>query len=93
MSEDRRYVFFDDELDEVSNPNVTETTTYVVDVQDLDNPVFATSFTSGLCTRDHNLMVRGSRVYEANYASGLRVFATPTVEYVRNSASSDRYVR
>ncbi|MEE9294948.1 MAG: choice-of-anchor B family protein [Phycisphaerae bacterium] len=74
LSEDGQFVFIDDELDELDNPNVTETTTYVIDVSDLSNPQFVTTFTSGLCSIDHNLMVRGNFVFQANYTTGLRIF-------------------
>ncbi|MFQ5414429.1 MAG: choice-of-anchor B family protein, partial [Phycisphaerae bacterium] len=42
--------------------------------QTLENPTLATTFTNGLGTIDHNMMVRGNFLYEANYSSGLRVF-------------------
>ena len=73
LSGDKRYLFIDDELDERRSA-VSETTTYVADVRDLENPVLLPSFTSGVCAIDHNLTVRGIHVFEANYASGLRVF-------------------
>ncbi len=74
LSADRRYLFVDDELDEQNRPNVTTTTTYVIDVQNLSSPQYVTSFTSGQPTIDHNLFVRGNYVFEANYTSGLRIF-------------------
>ncbi len=91
LSEDRRYLFIDDELDERTIPEVTETTTYVGDVQDLENPHFLTSFTSGTCAIDHNLMVRGHRVYEANYTSGLRVFDFSDINDVQPIAFFDTH--
>ena len=60
LSEDRRYLFWNDEADE-SSGNVTVTTTYVGDVQDLAQPTLLTTFTSNKCSIDHNLMVRGDR--------------------------------
>lgn len=71
-SEDRQYVFFDDELDELFGA-VAQTTTYVADVQDLANPTLAATFTHAGCWIDHNLHVRGDRVYQAHYSAGLRV--------------------
>jgi len=68
------YLYVDDELDELQNPAITTTTTYVFDVSEIIFPTFVTSFTNGVCSTDHNLSVRDSFVYEANYASGLRVF-------------------
>lgn len=72
LSEDGRYLFFGDELDELSN-KVAQTTTYIVDVQDLANPTLVTTFLHGGCWIDHNMMVRGDRLYQAQYSAGLRV--------------------
>jgi len=74
LSEDRRYLFTNDELDELQDGDVTTTTTYVWDVQDLSNPEMVHTFTSGRTSTDHNLMVRDQFVFEANYSSGLQVF-------------------
>jgi choice-of-anchor B domain-containing protein len=73
LGDDKRYLFFGDELDE-RDGLVSETLTYVVDVQDLANPVMLSPFSNGMCAIDHNLMVRGNYVYEANYSTGLRIF-------------------
>jgi choice-of-anchor B domain-containing protein len=81
LSEDRQYLFVADELDEVGG-NVATTTTYVFDVSDVANPVFLNSFTSGLPATDHNLVVEGDFVFEANYASGLRVFDASSINAV-----------
>lgn|GEM_PF-4723679 len=67
-------LFIDDELDELQNPAVSTTTTYVINITDLSNPSFMTSFTNGLAATDHNLMLRGNFVFEANYSSGLRIY-------------------
>jgi choice-of-anchor B domain-containing protein len=75
LSEDGNTLFMGDEGDERVG-NVSNTTTYVIDVQDPANLAFvpAQHFTGESCAIDHNLMVRGDRVYEANYTTGLRVF-------------------
>ena len=72
LSVDRRYVYFNDETDE--SVSGTPTTTRVIDVSDLSNPVQAATFSNGNTARDHNLFTWGSLVFEANYRSGLRVF-------------------
>ncbi len=82
LTADRRHILVDDELDEVNLPNVNTTTTYVINVENLSNPQFITTFTNGLPTVDHNLMIRNyntpqglkSFAFEANYTSGLRVY-------------------
>jgi choice-of-anchor B domain-containing protein len=73
LSEDRRFLYVDDELDEKTQ-KVATTTTYVFNVEDLTDPKYLTSFTSGRTSIDHNAYVRGRFIYEANYTSGLRVF-------------------
>jgi len=72
LSPDRNYVYFDDEVDEYDTGNPT--TTRIIDVSDLANPTQVAIFTNGNSARDHNLFTRGSRIFEANYRSGLRVF-------------------
>ncbi len=73
LSTDRRYLFAGDELDELFA--VTPTTkTLVFDVLDIEQPVQLASFSSGLPATDHNMMVRGDFLFEANYTSGMRIF-------------------
>jgi choice-of-anchor B domain-containing protein len=80
LSEDRRYFYLNDELDEF---NDRTTRTFVIDVSDLENPVEIGAFGNGGRATDHNLYVRGDRIFEANYRSGLRVFdASDPVEPV-----------
>jgi len=71
LSDDRRYMFIGDEGDEFGG---LFTTTYVADLIDLDNPALVTTFTNGLPSTDHNMMVKGDFLYQANYSSGLRVW-------------------
>ncbi len=73
LSEDRRYVYIDDELDEYYG-TVNQTTTRIYDVQDLANPVFVGTFTTGLRTIDHNQYTHNGKIFQSNYHSGLRVF-------------------
>ncbi len=72
LSTDLNTFYLGDELDEEEFGSTT--TTYVFDVSDLTNPTLVTTFTNGLTSIDHNLMVAGSLIFEANYTSGLRVF-------------------
>jgi choice-of-anchor B domain-containing protein len=72
LSEDRRYLYVDDELDE--GDSVSVTTSRVFDVQDLANPAFLGTFTSGLPAIDHNQYTHNGMIFQANYRSGLRVF-------------------
>ena len=90
LSDDRNYLFVNDELDE-RNGLVPSTTTYVIDVADLDAPSNHSSFTNGSQAVDHNLMVRNDVVYEANYQSGLRVWAACNINNIREIGYFDTY--
>ncbi len=70
-SQDLKYLYIDDELDE---DGTIFTSTKVVDISNLSNPVVKTPFANQSTAIGHNLYVRGNRIYEANYKSGLRVF-------------------
>ena len=73
LSEDRNFLYLNDELDE---DGILPTTTIVIDVSDLALPTYVGSFSNGSQATGHNLYVKGSRIYEANYRSGLRIFDT-----------------
>jgi choice-of-anchor B domain-containing protein len=71
LTEDHRFLFVGDELDE---PNFgVPTRTHVFDVSDLTNPQYLYPYEAATTSIDHNLYVRGNRVYQANYSAGLRV--------------------
>ena len=72
LTEDRRHLMVDDEIDEQSI-GFGATRTMVFDVADLDNPEFGFFYFSPLNTSDHNQYVRGHYVFQSNYASGLRI--------------------
>lgn len=90
LGADQKYLFFDDELDEFFG-NVPTTTTYVADVQDLDNPSLVTTFTTGLPATDHNLFIRGDFLYCANYASGLHIWDISDVNNAQHVGFFDTY--
>ena len=72
MTEDHRYFYQNDEGDEPQGL-VEGTRTLVWDVTDLDDPVLAKEYIATTTTTDHNLYVRGNRMYQSNYGSGLRI--------------------
>ncbi len=72
LSDDQRYLYLNDELDEGSTVPVT--TTRIINVEDPANPFLVGTFTTGLPSIDHNLYVRDGLIYQSNYTSGLRVF-------------------
>ena len=72
LSEDQRFFFLGDESDESSGV-VSETTTYIFDLEDLDNPQWISSYGHGTQGADHNLYTRGHFVHQSNYADGWRL--------------------
>ncbi|WP_419164318.1 choice-of-anchor B family protein [Candidatus Palauibacter sp.] len=72
LSEDRRYFYLDDELDELVG-TTDRTKTIVWDVTDLDDPVAVADYYGPNNATDHNLYVKGDRMYQANYQAGFRV--------------------
>lgn len=89
LSDDRRHLFMGDEADE-SRFNLT-TTTHLVNVEDLGNPQYIGSFTNGRSSIDHNLMVRGHFVFEANYTSGLRIYDVSDINTIQEIAYFDTH--
>jgi len=72
LTEDQRYFLQDDELDETGGTEST-TTTYIWNVEDLDDPVLAATFFNPTGVIDHNQFVLGRYSVQANYTSGLRI--------------------
>lgn len=72
LSEDHRYFYLNDELDEVAG-GAARTRTLIFDVAQLDDPVLVEQYLGETAATDHNLYVRGTYVYESNYVAGLRI--------------------
>ena len=70
LTEDHRYFFVNDELDEGGGAT---TRTLIFDVQELDDPVFVGAWHGPTTAIDHNLYIHAGKLYEANYTAGLRV--------------------
>ena len=70
LTEDHRFFLLGDELDELRAGHRART--YVWDVRQVDAPRVIGVY-EGTTSTDHNLYVRGDRVYEANYTTGLRI--------------------
>ena len=89
-TEEQDFLFIGDELDEliqagwefaaafgpvVEDPTKKpQTGTYIIDIRDLDNPVFFDRFEHGVVGLDHNFIVKEDKLYVADYTSGTRVF-------------------
>ena len=72
FTDDQRYMYSNDEADELQG-KAERTRTIVWDMTDLENPTVANQFLLSETSSDHNLYVKGDRMYQSNYKSGLRV--------------------
>ncbi len=88
LSEDHRFFFLNDELDEIAG-TTPKTRTLVWDVMDLDDPVLVKEYFGVTAATDHNLYVRGNLMYQSNYVSGLRILDVSDPENPREVAFFD----
>ena len=72
LTEDHRYFYSNDELDEVGGL-VDATRTLIWDLADLDDPLLLSEYMNPTRATDHNMYVRGDRLYMSNNRAGLRV--------------------
>ena len=78
LTEDQRYFFMSDELDELSARRDSTSSwegarTMIWDVADLDDPILAKEHFGEVLSSDHNLYIKGNLMYQSNYTSGLRI--------------------
>jgi choice-of-anchor B domain-containing protein len=71
LSNNKLNLYLNDELDDGSFGGAR---TRLFNVTNLAAPTYLGFFSSGATSIDHNLYVKGNRIYESNYRSGLRVF-------------------
>lgn len=74
LTEDQKYFYLDDELDETGG-TVEKTRTLIWDFSDLENPKLAKEYFSKEAASDHNQYVKGDLLYQSNYRAGLRVLS------------------
>ena len=72
LTEDHRHYYLDDELDELVG-TAPKTRTFIFDVSELDDPILVGSVDGPTGATDHNLYVKGDRMYQANYQAGFRL--------------------
>ena len=72
LTEDHRYFYMNDELDELQGL-ASNTRTLIWDLTDLDDPQMVKEHFGTQKSSDHNLYIVGDRMYQSNYQSGLRV--------------------
>lgn len=72
LSEDAKYFYLDDELDEQNLGSVQKT--FVFDVSDPANAFLVGTFTRNEANIDHNQYTRNGFIFQANYTRGLRIY-------------------
>jgi choice-of-anchor B domain-containing protein len=72
LTDDQRFFYLDDELDELVG-QTERTRTLILDVADLDDPVVVGEYLGSTSASDHNLYIKGDRMYQANYRAGLQI--------------------
>lgn len=89
LSDDQRYFFMNDELDEKRFHHNTRT--YVWDLFDLDTPEMIGHYQHNTTAIDHNLFVEDKLMYQANYTAGLRILdvSNPNPQKIKEIAFFD----
>jgi len=72
LTDDQSYYYMNDELDELTGLAPT-TRTLVWDVAELDDPILVNEYFGPTNATDHNLYIKGDRMYQANYQAGFRI--------------------
>ena len=78
LTDDQKYFFVGDELDEINNG--TNTRTIILDFSDLDEPLVHFEYISPHSVIDHNGYVVGDLFYLASYTGGLRILDLKNIE-------------
>jgi choice-of-anchor B domain-containing protein len=71
LTDDHSHILVSDEGDETANG--TNSTTYIFNVKDLDEPKYVGKYVAGNKSIDHNNYIKGDLDYQASYTAGLRI--------------------
>ncbi|MBC14164.1 MAG: hypothetical protein CMM85_14490, partial [Rhodothermaceae bacterium] len=77
FTEDQRWFVVNDEIDEINNGFATRT--IVMDMADLDAPDFSFFHAGTTNASDHNLYIKGDRIFQSNYRAGLQILDATTI--------------
>jgi choice-of-anchor B domain-containing protein len=80
-TEDMTHILLDDEKDEMLNGQENHSgpaqdgraLTRIINVEDLEHPVFTSIWRSAVVSVDHNQYVNGNLSFQSNYGAGLRI--------------------
>lgn len=85
FDKNHKYFYVDDEVDEPQLGNNTRT--IIMDLTDLDNPKYHSSIYGLTKAVDHNLYIKGDRMYQANTGAGLVVYDIADVNNIKRLGS------
>jgi choice-of-anchor B domain-containing protein len=88
FDDEHEYFYMNDEGDEVSGL-VEGTRTLIWDLRELEDPILVGEYISENPAVDHNLYIKGDRMFQSNYDSGLRIFDISDRENIRPIAYFD----
>ena len=88
LTDDHRYFLQNDELDDLVSNGYR---TIIWDLEDLNAPEVLTIYEGPVATTDHNLFVKGTKAYLANYQSGLRILDISDISSPQEIAFFDTY--
>ncbi len=88
FSEDQRYFYLNDELDE-AHGLVDGTRTLIWDLIDLDEPELAGEFIAETTETDHNMYVKGNLLYQSTTSAGLHILDISDPEHPFETAYFD----
>lgn len=90
LSPDRKYLYVNDEFDELNN-KVATASTWVIDIQNLTAPFVKSIFTNGLPVIDHNSWEQDGFLMLASYSAGMRVYDIRDVNNIKETGWFDTY--
>ena len=88
-SDDKMYVFIQDELDEQNFGHNTRVRT--MDIHDLDNPTISATWDGPTRAIDHNGYTIGNKYYMSNYLRGLTILDITNPNSIQEAAFFDTY--
>jgi choice-of-anchor B domain-containing protein len=88
-SQDKNFIFIQDELDEANRG--FNTTLYTLDIMDLTNPFVSNTWTGPTRAIDHNGFTLGNKYYMSNYRRGLTILDVSNPNAPVETAFFDTY--
>ncbi len=95
FTEDQRYFFVNDELDELRQVQRGDTAvrsrTILFDLKDVEDPVVVKDFFGPSSATDHNFFIRGRYMYQSHNATGYRIYDVQDPTQLKEVGYLDTY--